>query len=76
LRAIDRVLDAIDLETVLLAEDERSARRLASQLARELGFADADIVALEWRANMARVRIRGYVHRPGHHYAWLGQAAR
>ncbi|HSW09941.1 MAG TPA: hypothetical protein VLK32_03435 [Bacillota bacterium] len=76
MRAVDRVLDAIDLETVLLAEDERSARRLAFQLAKELGLTDADIVALEWRANMARVRVRGYIHRPGHHYTWLGQTAR
>jgi hypothetical protein len=76
LRATDRVLDAIDLETVLLAEDERSARRLALQLATELGLKDSDVVALEWRANVARVRVRGLIHRPGHRYAWLGQAAR
>jgi len=75
LNAAGRVLDAIDLETVLLAEDEPSARRLAFQLAAEMGLTDADIVAMEWRAKAARVRIRAYIHRPGHRYAWLGADA-
>ncbi|MDQ7795072.1 MAG: hypothetical protein RDU89_11780 [bacterium] len=76
MKARDRVLDAIDVEAFLLAEDEETARRLALTLMEELGLPGADVVFLEWRGTGARVRIRSYAHRPGDDYAWLGGGER
>ena len=36
------------------------------------GFTDADIVFIQHLGTGARVRGRGYVHRPGAGYGWLG----
>ncbi len=69
--AMDRVVDAIDIETFLLADSAEEAKRLALALAQEMGLSRAGVVFLEQRGPGARVRIRGYVHRPGDHYRWL-----
>lgn len=66
-----RIVDAVDIETVLLCESEAEAKRLAMDLLRELGFKQGDIIALEFTGISARVRLRGNVHKPGDHYEWL-----
>ncbi len=68
---MDRVVDAIDIETFLLSDSEEQAKQLALTLAEELGLRQADVVFLEQRGVGARVRIRGYVHHPGDRYRWL-----
>jgi len=72
--AFDRVVDAIDIETFLLAQSEEEAKQLALALAQEMGLRQADVVFVEQRGPGARVRIRGYVHHPGDRYRWLESA--
>ena len=71
---LDRVVDAIDFETLLACDDETEGRALALQLLAELGFKDVDIVFAEHTGPGVRVRARAYVHRPGDQYRWLQRA--
>ena len=71
--AMDRVIDAIDVETFLLCKDEAEAKELAEALAFQINLRQPGIVFLEHNGLGARVRIRSYVHRPGDHYRWLGE---
>jgi len=43
---------------------------------KELGFADADVVFSEMAGPGARVRVRGYVNRPGSTYTWRNEGGR
>lgn len=70
-QAMDRVVDAIDIETYLACQSEEEARQLAEALAQELNLPRPDIVFLEHKGWGARVRIRSYIHHPGDHYRWL-----
>lgn len=70
-KAMDRVVDALDIETFLACSSEEEAKSLAEGLIEELKLAHGDIVFLEHLGWGARVRIRTYVHRPGDHYRWL-----
>ena len=72
-KALDRVADALDVETFLVCKSEEEARELALQLMVELNLPHADIVFLEHRGPGARVRIRSYIHRPGDAYRWMEQ---
>lgn len=73
-KALDRVVDAIDIETFLYCNSEEEAKGLAESLAQELNLPHGDIVFLEFKAWGARVRIRSYIHHPGDHYRWLEAA--
>ncbi len=70
-KALDRVADAIDIETFLVCKSEEEARLLAETLAGELNLTRASIVFLEFNTWGARVRLRAYIHRPGDTYRWL-----
>jgi sulfopyruvate decarboxylase TPP-binding subunit len=70
-KALDRVVDAIDIETFLYCTSEEEAKELAEQLAQELQLPQGDIVFLEFKTWGARVRIRSYIHHPGDRYLWL-----
>jgi hypothetical protein len=67
----EKIVDAIDLETVLLCSSEAEAKRLSLQLIKELGFKEGDIISLEFTGSSARVRLRCNVYKPGDHYGWL-----
>jgi len=68
---LDRVVDALDVETFLVCETEDEGRSLAVQLVRDLGFRDVDLVFAEFMGHGIRVRVRAYVQRPGDLYPWL-----
>ncbi|HHX51626.1 MAG TPA: hypothetical protein GX711_09320 [Clostridia bacterium] len=68
---LDRVMDALDLETFFVCRDEEEGKELARRLMGKLGFQDTDIVFVEHLGPGARVRARAYVHRSGDHYRWL-----
>jgi len=70
-KALDQVVDAVDIETFLYCKDEAEGRELAIALAHELNLNHPDIVFLEHHGWGARVRLRAYAHRPGDHYRWL-----
>lgn len=68
--ALQRVMDACDVETFLICSSADEGKKLGLQLMGELGFKDADIVSCEMSGPGARVRLRGYVNRPGSTYSW------
>jgi len=68
---IERIVDAIDIETTLLCEDEEDAKNTAIQYLKSLGFSDVDVVFVEHNGFAARIRLRAYVFRPGDRYAWI-----
>lgn len=70
MKAKDRVMDALDVETFLVSASEAEARALGLLLMHELGFKDADVVFVEFRGCGARIRLRTYMNRPGDTYSW------
>lgn len=70
-KVLDKVMDALDLETFLVCNDEEEGRNLTLSLMQELGFQDVDIVFLEHQGPGVRVRARAYIHRSGDKYRWL-----
>ncbi len=70
-KALDRVVDAIDIETFLFCHSEEEAKKLAEDLMLELNLPHGDIVFLDFKAWGARVRLRSYIHHPGDHYRWM-----
>ncbi len=69
----ERILDAIDMETFILARDEGEAKGFMGRFLADLGFTDHDIVFLEQVGPGVRVRARAYIHRPGGSYGWLAE---
>lgn len=70
-RILDRVMDGMDIETFIVCAGEDEGRRLILQFMKDLGFADVDIVFIQFQGPGVRVRARGYIHRPGDTYGWL-----
>ncbi|MGE5542146.1 MAG: hypothetical protein ACM3WT_03840 [Bacillota bacterium] len=75
MRAIDRVMDAIDLETFVTCSTEDEAKRIIRELAAGMGLKEVDVVFVQVAGPGARVRARAYVHRAGDRYGWLGGEA-
>jgi hypothetical protein len=72
-KAMNQVLDALDIETFLVCKSAEEGKVLAENLMSELNLPHGDIVFLEHHGPGARVRIRAYIHHPGDHYRWLDQ---
>jgi hypothetical protein len=70
-KAIERVADAIDIETYIICRDESEGKLLAMQLGRELNLGNVDVLFEEFDGYGIRVRIRKYIYRPGTRYRWL-----
>jgi hypothetical protein len=70
-KAMDQIVDALDIETFFACSSEEEAKQLAEGLIAELRLPHGDIVFLEHLGWGARVRIRAYVHHPGDRYHWL-----
>lgn len=68
---LDKVLDAIDIETFFICRDEEEGKTLAIRLLENFGLRDNDIVFIEHQGTGVRVRARGYIHRAGDRYGWL-----
>lgn len=69
--ALERVMDALDIETYLVCKDVNEGKQLALQLGREMNLGDIDIMYEEYDGYGMRVRLRKYVYRPSNHYNWL-----
>lgn len=67
----EKVMDAVDLETYLVCKDENEARKLSTELMGKLGFQDVSIVFIQHQGPGARIRVRGYIYKPGDRYGWL-----
>lgn len=68
---LKRVVDAVDVETFLVCQDESEGRRLAVSLLEDLGFRNVDVVFAHHNGLGARIRVRASVHRCGDRYGWL-----
>jgi len=66
----NKVVDAIDLETVVICSSEAEAKGIGLELLKELGFKDGDIISVEFTGMSARLRLRGNVFKPGDEYQW------
>ena len=66
----NRVVDAIDLETVVLCNNEAEAKGIGLELLKALNFKDGDIVSVVFTGMSARLRLRGNVFKPGDKYSW------
>jgi hypothetical protein len=69
-KIFNRVVDAIDLETVVLCKSEAEAKGIGHELVKALGFKDGDIVSVEFTGMSARLRLRGNVFKPADEYHW------
>ncbi|MBO8168385.1 MAG: hypothetical protein H0Z35_04255 [Thermoanaerobacteraceae bacterium] len=67
-------MDALDIETFLVCKSEAEGKELALQLVKDMGIRDADVVFIQYKGPGARVRVRGYMHRPGVSYGWLQES--
>lgn len=77
-KAIERVMDALDVETFFVCATEEEGRQLMLALLKEWGFTDTDVVFAQCEGPGVRVRGRAYVYRPADKYRWLlgGSAAK
>lgn len=73
MQARERILDACDVETFFVCRDAEEGKLLGLLLMKEFGFSDADVVSCEMAGPGARLRLRGYVNRPGAAYSWQRQ---
>ncbi|MBS4023005.1 MAG: hypothetical protein KGZ79_11415 [Dethiobacter sp.] len=71
---LDKVMDALDIETFIVAKDEDEAIRTIRQIMTDMGLRDIDVVYCKHLGPGARVRARGYVFRAGDMYGWLKEA--
>ncbi|NLZ53948.1 MAG: hypothetical protein GX892_12545 [Thermoanaerobacteraceae bacterium] len=68
---LEKVMDAVDVETYLVCKNEEEAERFSMELMEKLGFQDISIVFVQHQGPGARVRVRGYIYKPGDNYSWL-----
>lgn len=66
---VNKVADALDIETYLLCSSEEQGKKMALQLMTELGLKNADVVFIQHLGSGARVRVRAYMHKPGDRYS-------
>jgi len=64
-------MDALDVETFFVCNNEDEGRALMISMLKELGFNDVDVVFAEYEGPGVRVRGRAYVYRPADRYYWL-----
>ena len=74
--SLGKVMDAIDVETLLVCQSEAEGRGLMLDILKGFGFTDVDIVFAQFEGPGVRVRGRAYVHRPADPYQWLGAGGR
>lgn len=71
--ALERVMDAIDIETYIVCKDENEGKKFALQLGHEMNLGEIDIMYQEFDGYGVRLRLRKYVYKPGNMYKYLTQ---
>ena len=66
----NKVVDAVDMETVVLCNNEAEAKGVGMELIKQMGFKDGDVISVEFSGMSARLRLRGNVFKPGDKYHW------
>ncbi len=74
LKPLEQVMDALDIETFFVCDNEDQGRSLMLSLLKEWGVMDVDIVFAQHEGPGVRVRGRAYIHRPADKYQWLHKA--
>jgi hypothetical protein len=74
-QSLEKVMDAIDIETFLVCTSEAEGRGLMLDILKGFGFTDADVVFAQFEGPGVRIRGRAYVHRPADRYQWLSSSA-
>lgn len=69
--AMERVMDAIDIETYLVCNDANEGKKLALQLGQEMNLGEIDIMYQEFDGYGVRLRLRKYIYKPGTMYKYL-----
>lgn len=69
--ALERVMDAIDIETYIVCRDENEGKKFALQLGQEMNLGEVDIMYQEFDGYGVRLRLRKYVYKPGNIYKYL-----
>lgn len=72
-KALNKIMDALDIETYLVCSSAQEGRKLVQQLGEELNLGDLDIMFEEFDGYGMRVRLRKYVFKPGNKYNWLSE---
>lgn len=70
-RAMDAVMDAIDIETYIVCSSAQEGKQLALRLGEEMNLGEIDVMYEEFDGFGVRVRLRKYIYRPGSRYRWL-----
>ena len=70
-KVLEKIMDAVDVETYIACNSEEEGKKLALQMMDELGFKEVNLVFIQYQGPGARVRIRGYIYKPGDKYKWL-----
>ena len=68
---LEQVMDALDVETFFICDNEQQGRNLMLSMLKNWGFTDVDVVFAQHVGPGARVRGRAYVYRPADNYHWL-----
>ncbi len=71
--ALEKVMDAIDIETYIVCNDENEGKKLALRLGQEMNLGEVDIMYQEFDGYGVRVRLRKYIYKPGNMYKYLNQ---
>jgi len=71
LHSLEKVMDALDVETFLVCKSEAEGRGLMLDILKSFGFSDVDVVFAQFEGPGVRIRGRAYVHRPADKYQWL-----
>ncbi len=71
IKAMDKIMDAIDIETYIICKDMQEGKKLALQLGQEMNLGEIDIMFQEFDGYGVRLRLRKYIHKPGNRYKWM-----
>lgn len=69
-KVFKKIVDAVDLETVVICSNETEAKGIGFELLKALGFEDGDVISVVFTGMSARLRLRGNVFKPGDKYNW------
>lgn len=71
MQPLERVMDALDVETFFVCDNEQQGRNLMLAMLKSWGFTDVDVVFAQHVGPGVRIRGRAYVYRPADKYHWL-----
>lgn len=71
IQPLEQVMDALDVETFFVCDNEQQGRSLMLGLLKQWGLTDVDVVFAQHLGPGIRIRGRAYIHRPADKYSWI-----